>query len=277
MQHAHTNFNYASNRRVKTMTMEPKRVRVPPTTREILQRQAADAERARAQKKPAATGTAVAPAKTTAVTARDTRTPQQQYLDEIAPAAIVGRLIKFGKEGTFITADDGEPIAEGTEFTVLADQTLIGWLHFHDDGQPPDRIMGLLYDGFKMPARAELGDIDPTGWPTGLSGTPEDPWRHWIYLVLQHADTAELYTFATASMSGRRAVGNLLRHYDRMLRTHPNELPVIKLRVGGFQHKDERIGWVSTPVFAVIGRAPRDSVAKPDTTTRGQLDDAILF
>ena len=125
------------------MTIEPPRPRVPPTTREILQRQAADAERNRVPKPPAAaqpaatapvTGTAVAPAKTTAVATPDSRTPQQQYLDEIAPAAIVGRLIKFGKDGTFITADDGEPIAEDADFTVLADQTLIGWLRFRDDG-----------------------------------------------------------------------------------------------------------------------------------------------
>ena len=221
------------------------------------------------------TGTAIAPAKTTAVATPDIRTPQQQYLDEIAPAAIVGRLIKFGKDGQFITADDGEPIAEGADFTVLADQTLIGWLRFNNDGTPPDRVMGLLYDGFRMPARAELGDTDPADWPAGLSGAPEDLWRHHIYLVLQHADTAELYTFATSSMTGRRAVGNLLRHYDRMRRTHPDELPVIKLKVGGFQHRDERIGWVSTPVFAVVGRAPRDSAIKPDTSTQGQLNDII--
>jgi hypothetical protein len=273
------------------MTTEATRTRVPPTTREILQRQAADAERNRMAKKPAAAlaatdptappakpplaSTAVAPTTNTAVTVPDARTPQQAYLDEIAPAAIVGRLIKFGKEGTFITADDGEPVAEDVDFTVLADQTLIGWLRFHDDDRPPDRVMGLLYDGFRMPARAELGDTDRANWPAGLSGGPEDPWRHHIYLVLQHADTAELYTFVTPSRTGRRAVGNLLRHYDRMQRTHPNELPVVKLKVGGFQHKDERIGWVPTPVFAVVGRAPRDSAVKPDTSTQAQLDDEI--
>lgn len=269
------------------MTIEPPRSRVSPTTREILQRQAANAERTRVPKPTAAvapaaaapaapvTGTAIAPAKTTAVATPDNRTPQQQYLDEIAPAAIVGRLIKFSKDGTFITADDGEPIAEDADFTVLADQTLIGWLKFNNDGTPPDRVMGLLYDGFKMPKREELGDLDKDDWPAGLSGAPEDVWRHWIYLVLQHASTAELYTFATSSMTGRRAVGNLLRHFDRTRRTHPDELPVIKLKIGGFQHRDERIGWVATPVFAVVGRVPRDSAVKPDTTTKGQMDDEI--
>jgi hypothetical protein len=62
-----------------------------------------------------------------------------------------------------------------------------------------------------------------------------------------------------------------------MLRTNANELPVVKLKVGGFNHKDERIGWVPTPVFAVVGRAPRDSAAKPDTSPSGDMSDAIPF
>src|SRR5215471_17376786 len=94
---------------------------------------------------------------------------------------------------------------------------------------------------------------------------------------LQNTETAELFTFVTASATGRRAVGNLLHHYNRMLRTNANELPVVKLKVGGFNHKDERIGWVPTPVFAVVGRAPRDSAAKPDTSSGGDMSDAIPF
>jgi hypothetical protein len=31
------------------------------------------------------------------------------------------------------------------------------------------------------------------------------------------------------------------------------------------------------PVFAVVGRAPRDSAAKPDTSLRGDMDDQIPF
>jgi Domain of unknown function (DUF4262) len=50
-----------------------------------------------------------------------------------------------------------------------------------------------------------------------------------------------------------------------MQKTNPGEVPVVRLRSGGFNHRDDRIGWVATPVFAVVGRAPRDS-AKSDTT-----------
>jgi hypothetical protein len=259
------------------------KVRVPPSTREVLKEQAANAERERQRKAEAAkaaakpiAGTGVVPAGTTAVAVPDNRTPHERYLDEIAPASIVGRLMKFSKEGTFVTADDDEPILEGGEFVALCDQTLVGWLKFNNDA-PPDRVMGLLYDGFNMPRREELGNLNKDGWPAGLSGAPEDPWRHHIYLVLQNGDSGELFTFATSSMTGRRAVGNLLRHYDRMRRTHPNELPVVRLKTGGFNHRDERIGWVSTPVFAVCGRAPQDSVAKPNTSLSADMNDAVPF
>jgi hypothetical protein len=140
---------------------------------------------------------------------------------------------------------------------------------------PPDRVQGLLYDGFVMPPRDALGDLNPSQWAEGLSGQPEDPWRHQVCLVLQRTDTAELFTFVTTSLTGRRAVGNLLRHYDRMQRLNPGELPVVKLKPGGFNHRDPRVGWVATPQFQIVGRAPRDSVAKPDTSVAADMNDQI--
>ena len=62
-----------------------------------------------------------------------------------------------------------------------------------------------------------------------------------------------------------------------MRRTHPDELPVVKLKTGGFMHKDDRIGFVTTPLFAVVGRAPRDSAAKPDTSIDADMQDEIPF
>src|SRR5262249_39014702 len=173
------------------------------TTAQVLAQQKADAERERAAKAAvansqddlaamlaAAKGTAVATAATIAVALPDGRTPREVYLDEVAPAAIVGRLIKFTREGMFVTADDEAEITDTTDFVALCDQTLVGWLKFNDDA-PPDRAMGLLYDGFVPPPRSQLGDLDRAKWPMGLSGAPEDPWRHQMYLVLQ-GDNSEL-------------------------------------------------------------------------------------
>jgi hypothetical protein len=217
----------------------------------------------------------------TAVALPDTRTPVQRYLDDIAPANIVGRLLKFTREGLFITADDDKPVDTDAEFIVLADETLIGWIKFGprdaDPPEPPQRAQGLLFDGFILPPRESLGDMDQAQWPIGLSGMPEDPWQHQNCIVLQRTDTRELFTFATSSVTGRRAVGNLLKHYNRMQKINPNELPVVRLQAGGFNHRDERIGWVHTPQFAVRGRAPRDSAIKPDTSVGADMNDEIPF
>jgi hypothetical protein len=224
---------------------------------------------------PAQPAVPAAAAAAKAVTVPDTRDYRRRYLDEIAPSSIVGRLIKFSKEGQFVTADDGEAIDESAEFIALCDETLIGWIKFNGPDAPPDRHQGLLYDGYEMPPRESLGDLDQATWELGLSGAPQDPWQHQMCLVLQHCDTRELFTFSTQSVSGRRAVGNLLRHYDRMQRSGSGELPVVRLRAGGFNHRDDRIGWVPVPVFVVVGRAPRDSAQRPDTSPAADLNDAI--
>ena len=200
---------------------------------------------------------------------------RSRYLDEVAPAGIAGRLIKWSKDATFITSDDEEEIAADAEFILLADETLIGWIKFNGVGEPPERHAGLLFDGYEMVEREDLGDLDQTKWELGLDGQPADPWLHQQSIVLQNTETAELFTFSTTSKTGRRAVGILLRHYQRMQKTRPDELPVIKLGKGGYEHKDSRVGWVAVPVFVVVGRALRDGTAKPDTSIGRFIDDEL--
>jgi hypothetical protein len=243
-----------------------------PTAAQVLARQ-----KAGHAKPPAPPPAPASAAQMTAVALPDTRTEVQKYLDEIAPAAVVGRLVKFSKDGQFITADDGEPVSDVAEFVVLADETLVGWIKFSGAGEPPDRRMGLLYGGFKMPPRDTLGDDDQSAWDNGLNGLPEDPWRHQVYVVLQNVESGELYTYIASSQTARRSVGHLLRHYDRMRRTHPDEYPVVRLKAGGFQHRDERVGWVPTPAFAAVGRRPKDGTARPDTSRAADFDDAVPF
>jgi hypothetical protein len=209
--------------------------------------------------------------------AKPTEDNVSRYLDEVAPASIVGRMIKFSKDGKFVTPDDESEISEDQDFTALCDETLVGYVKFNGPGEPPDKHMGLLYDGFVMPDRKTLGDLDKSKWELGLDNEPDDPWQHHQYLVLQQADTKELFTFVTSSKTGRRAVGNLLRHYDRLRRSNANDVPVVRLCTGGYKHKDDRVGWVVTPVFVVFGKTPRDSAVKPDTSTGGVLNEPPLL
>jgi hypothetical protein len=62
-----------------------------------------------------------------------------------------------------------------------------------------------------------------------------------------------------------------------MQKTHPDMYPVVRLKVGGFSHRDERVGWVQVPVFAVVGRAAKDSAAKPDSSPAADMNDQIPF
>jgi hypothetical protein len=169
-----------------------------PSPEEVIARQKEDASRT---KQVVATSASNVPATPEA----DTRTPEERYVDQIAPSTIAGTLIKFAKGGKFECAENGEVISPDTAFVCLADETFIGWIRFNGEGEPPDRVQGRLYKGFVLPPRATLGDTDETKWENGLDGAPEDPWKHQQMLVLQNRTTGAIYTFATTSETGRRA------------------------------------------------------------------------
>ena len=115
------------------------------TTAQVLAQQKRDAEYATKQstEKAVQQSQAVTLAKPTAIAVPDTRTPVQQYVDEIAPSAIAGRMIRFAKTGEFIIADTEEVISPDTDFIALCDETLIGWIKFHrDEETPPGQFVG---------------------------------------------------------------------------------------------------------------------------------------
>jgi hypothetical protein len=196
------------------------------------------------------------------------------YLDTVAPAGLVGREIQF-KDGSYITRDDGKTISEETVFIAAVDQMLVGVIKFNGKGERPDVHMAAIYEGQLPPHRETLGDLDEALWPIGLSGKPEDPWQRQNYLPLLNGETGEWFTFVTRTVTGLKAVGILGRHYQRMHRTDPDMLPLVKLKVGGFPHREERIGWVTTPAFAVVGKHPKDNAQKPDASPSADMSDEI--
>src|SRR5262245_48468447 len=62
------------------------------------------------------TSTAIAPLDRRAVAVSRSADYVSRYLDEVAPANIVGRMIKFSKEGEFVTPDDEKGISEDQDF-----------------------------------------------------------------------------------------------------------------------------------------------------------------
>ena len=244
-----------------------RRKQMPRTARQVIAEQNKQAERDRAQQPPAQSVTV---AKPTLPATPDQRTAHQRYLDDIAPSGIAGRLIKFSKEGQFVFADTSEIVAESDDFVALVNETLVSYIKFND-GAPPTRIGGLHYQGFVLPPEEELGDTDQRNWPIGLSGKPENPWKHEMLLVLRRPATLELATFATMSKTGRRSVGSLMRHYDRLQISNPGAFPVVRLKPG--KYLDSRYGWVPVPTFVPVGVAGGHSPEVPDTSLKTQMND----
>ena len=199
--------------------------------------------------------------------------PARGILDEVAPSGIAGRLIKFTKDGDYVTSDDEQVVPADAEFILLADDTSVGWMKFNGAGEAPEKVMGLLFDGFEMPPRESLGDLDPKAVGARAGQPAAGP----VDCISRTSSCRTPRRRSCSPSRRRRRPGgarsdNLLRHYERMQRTRPDELPVIRLGKGGFKHKDSRVGWVDTPVFVVVGRAPRDSAAKPDTSIGAFLE-----
>ena len=112
--------------------------RKPLTPEEIIAQQKHDAALLRGKRQPsmkstyappAETAVAVKPAAPTPATAAsDTRTPEQRYIDTIAPTTIAGQLVKFSKEGRFVVSETAEEISPDDTFVALCDETLCGWI-----------------------------------------------------------------------------------------------------------------------------------------------------
>ena len=186
-----------------------------------------------------------------------------------------GTFIKFGKGGYFCKQLDDVPIPEKTEAVLIYDQIRVGWIKFKGKGNPPIRHMGPVFSGFVAPDREMLGDLDEAEWEEGLSGKPVDPWQFQVLLPLQDTKTGELLIFGTSSITGRRACDNLIAMCGRMQVREPDDYPVVRLDVSGFQHRDERVGWVKTPAFTRVGKAPKSDVSMAVTKVADDMSDEI--
>jgi hypothetical protein len=200
----------------------------------------------------------------------------ERHLDKVSPQGIAGHLLKLTQNGEFRTKDTDEKIEKNVEFGCLADETFVGWQKFNGPGEPPDRIMGLLYGGFVLPPKSDLPDRDEAFWLPGLSGAPEDPWKYTMYVVLRKVETNEIYTFSTDSRSGCQAVTALLRHYNQMEKRGENAFPVVRLEAI-LRDRVKAAGTYRVPLFVAVGKTPKGSFETPDTSIEADTEDEIPF
>jgi hypothetical protein len=229
------------------------------TTAQALKQQDDDAERDR---------------KAVATVAATTPATISTGLDYLAKHTSSGTVMRLSKEGKFVLPTQGDlELPEGTELVCHWYAARAGRQRFNGKGQRPDMRIDLIFGG-NPPKRDELGDNDPSQWPiSDMTGRPEDPWQEVMMVPLEHIDSGEIYIFQTGSVTGLRAVSNLLRQASRLAAKDADSLPVIKLRVGGFEHR--KYGWVKVPAFEFIGKAPKSNIAAAATTVSADLNDEV--
>jgi hypothetical protein len=179
---------------------------------------------------------------------------EQQYIpagdgwDDAAAEAgermIRGQLLKFA-DWRWTVGKEATPIENGTKLVALA--TAAMWVRW-EDGKPAEHIV--RRPGQRLPERSALSHTNEDEWPDGPGGEPQDPWQNTRLVYLVNEDTAEAYTFSTASWGGRAAVIDLGDTIARMRGTHPDAAPIVELRATEWPTK---FGRKSKPWLKVVG------------------------
>jgi hypothetical protein len=207
--------------------------------------------------------------------------PVQDYLDTYTIPTIPGTSIRFnGKDAKYVLLNgDPLPLKDTDTFVFLSDQVWAGWIKFHRDGNtPPTRVQGMLTDGFRLPPRNSLGETDESKWEVGLSGQPEDPWKHQIVGLLQKTDSDELYSFLATNPTSRGAVTDLISHCQRRKRSGKNDYPIVKLGTSSFERREPPKVKVWKPHFTVVGHQPKEGIVDPaNASLSADMSDRIPF
>jgi hypothetical protein len=197
----------------------------------------------------------------------------RRYLDKGA-GVIIGKSLKCnGQTGKFVIGDGTEEIDPSCIiFNAHCDKVQLGYVNFEDGGQPK-RVMGPIFAGFEVPERSSLGDLDESLWPESqFNGEKRDPWQPQTLLVLQNAETNELYTLVASSVSARNAVDSLLRQYSFF----PDQLPLVNLKAGKYLHKTRKT-WIYFPDFRIVGRTKTARPAQSQAETQADFQDEVPF
>jgi hypothetical protein len=203
-------------------------------------------------------------------------TPVGGGMNYLAKHSSGGTVLRFSKDGRFVkpTAGD-EEVPEGTQLACIWDQARGGFQRFHGKGERPTLKIDLVFGG-NPPQRDDLGDTDSSQWEVSdMTGRPEDPWREVLMVPLQSLETGEVLVFSTSSITGLRAVSNLLTQSARMSAKDPDHYPVIALRAGGYEHR--KFGWVKVPAFERVGKAPKTDITAALTSLADNMEDEIPF
>ena len=161
-----------------------------------------------------------------------------------ATGQIVGERVRFSKGLFLIGKGDTQRLPENLR--LEAHGTTAAWIKFLGNKVVDQR------NGFPLPPREVLGDLDERSWERDQEGKPKDPWTCQQYLYLLNRSSGEEFTFITSSWGGRKAITKVSRQIGikRMAVGRP-VIAVIKL-LPDF-NKTEKYGLVPAPKLEIVG------------------------
>lgn len=159
--------------------------------------------------------------------------------EELAPGHPV---VRFVKTKWIYQKDERLKLEMGQELVANPWKMQRGWLRFEKDGDGMklgDQRLGFVADGFKPPAREELGHMDEDKWRKDSDGKPQDPWTQTIQFpaILIGSKGNYEVRIAGTSKSWNRCIGAFIGEWKAQMPSNAGKVPVVSL--GSHEYRNE--------------------------------------
>jgi hypothetical protein len=191
----------------------------------------------------------------------------------------IGLPLKFIK-GEYLAGlkDAQHEVPIGTELVAIMPSLGCCWRKW-TGSKPINGPGGLVVNGFRLPLRHTLGDLDETLWEIDpITGKPRDPWTEVHWLCFAAPEFKPLYTFESSSAGGIEALQDLAHEYDKRVKLGGDGYPMIAVSVDAYQHSNPRIGRVKKPrllpVIEYVAASAFDSAFVAASGRSGDRNDS---
>jgi hypothetical protein len=170
---------------------------------------------------------------------------------------------------------------EGTHFVMHTDEARRGTYRFHGPGNPPTRISVGMYEDATLPAREELGDLDPRLWELDkYKNVPTDPWQPEIMVpIVSTAPDGTVYELTSRSPTALFAIKGLLDRAHKHPQRAKGLVPIVTMRITTYFNKNQGRDMYK-PAYQITGWCTKDGstpAKKPDSISSGPFNDQIPF
>lgn len=183
-----------------------------------------------------------------------------------------GLYMKFnGNTGELTYGAEGVEIPEGTLLIVNPNECRRGWICWKDE-QVAEELMYRILDR-DPPEEHDLPDHGP--YTVHEDGT-KDGWSAQVaipFLLREDDGTIVELTYKTSSKSAIRAVGNLLKAYGRLYKSHDGELPVVEFGTESWMPKVKKHGKKFSPKFTIVDWASEAALAAESEGSEEDYED----